>query len=133
MPIPKLNLACLGVRTKLLLLQVQQNHPVCVSHVHILSHGAPCLTWLYEHVMLHIQHRVRIGLFPVPLCAVNFISLTRPSHLGKNNNNNNRLDSFPSSLPCSCNRRKKEWICSIKLMQVLWTVLWYYAKENCPN
>lgn len=81
MPIPKLNLACLGVRTKLLLLQLQQNHPVHMSHVHILSHGAPCLMWLYEHVMLHIQHRVRTGLFPVPLCAV--ISLIRPSQIRK--------------------------------------------------
>lgn len=79
----------------------------------------------HVHITLHTQHRVSIpDLFPVQqLSAVNFIiSLIRLSQIKKKI----MWSSFPSSLRCICNRRKMEWICSIKLMEVLWTVL--YAK-----
>lgn len=80
----------------------------------------------HVHITLHTQHRVSIpDLFPVQsFSALNFIiSLIRLSQIKKKKN---QWSSFPSSLRCICNRRKMEWICSIKLMEVLWTVL--YAK-----
>lgn len=94
-----------GCKTKLFPCQVQWNHRAHVTHVCRSSCGAPCLMWLYEHIMLHIQHRVRIlDLFPVQQpSALNFItSLIRPSEI------NNLLESFPSSLSCICNRMTVE-------------------------
>lgn len=61
-----------------------------MSHVCRSLREAPCLMGLYEHIMLHIQHRVRIpDLFPVQQ-----LYLIRPSQI-----ENNHLEFYPSSQP----------------------------------
>lgn len=85
------------------------------------SHGPPYLIGCTNTSCYTFSTRIP-DLFPVQqLGALNFIiSWMRLSQI------QSIRSSFPSPPRCICNTRRTGWTCSIKLMEVSWTVL--YAK-----